>query len=298
MEKGLIFNVQRFSLHDGPGIRTTIFFKGCPLRCSWCQNPEGIEPNPQLLCYANRCIGCESCLNVCPEKAISITPRGPEIDYLSCRACFECTAVCPTGALEQAGRAEAVSALVEEGLKDRFIFEQSGGGVSFSGGEPLMQPDFLLTLLKAFKNEGVHTVVDTCGYADRSIMEAVLDWADMVIFDLKFVDDDKSVKHTGVNCRQIVENLKLLLEAGTPYRIRMPIIPTINDSREDIGSLAGLLKELKIGELEIIPYHRYGSAKYARLGLDYTLGDLEQPSADSLEEAINIFRSYNIKAYV
>lgn len=295
-EKGTIFNIQRFSLHDGPGVRTTIFFKGCSLRCIWCQNPEGIMAHKQLLRHPQRCLACYLCRSLCPEKAIIIDNDGVlTVDRFACRSCFSCAVNCPAEALEIAGREISVDELVEEALKDLVLYEQSGGGVTISGGEPFLQGPFLLTLLKALKAKGIHTAVDTCGYAEPGIVLAAVKCADLFLFDIKFADERLSLEYTGKPNDLILKNLELLSINKSAVRVRMPVIPGINDHRNNIEAIGRFLNKFGFDSLELIPYHQFGVVKYTRLGLDYKLDGLTAPSDEKMENIKSIFNEMGLK---
>ena len=295
-EKGFIFNIQRFSLHDGPGIRTTVFFKGCPLRCMWCQNPEGISLNKTLFCNSNKCLDCRSCEKVCPEHAVSFSEFGPLINRDRCTLCLECVEACPVETLEAAGREISVPELVGDILKDRVIFEESGGGATFSGGEPLFQPEFLVALLKALKNLDIHTTVETSGYSPWTVLEETAAWTDLFLYDLKLVDEEKSKHYTGTTNTLILDNLKALAEKGSNIQVRMPLIPSINDDYVNLQQTAAVLIKAGIDELDLIPYHKLGTAKYANLGLDYKLPHIKEPSTDQCFQAKSILKRYGIAA--
>ncbi len=295
MKKGFIFNIQRYSLHDGPGIRTTIFFKGCPLSCWWCQNPESISPEADIMRQPERCLGCAACMEVCPEEAIRVGETGPVINRDLCARCLKCAGVCPAEALEAVGKEYTVEELVKEALKDRFIFDKSGGGITFSGGEPLMQPDFLEEALKAFNREEVHTVIDTSGCAPWAVLERIADRADLFLYDLKLADDLESRKFTGMSNRLGIDNLKKLVEKGAWIKVRMPVIPTINDHDKNIDAVAELLKECGFDELELMPYHNLGTAKYTRLDLEYRPGTIDTPAAEELNRIKDRFKTQGLK---
>lgn len=295
MLKGFIYNIQRFSLHDGPGIRTTIFFKGCPLQCWWCQNPESISRSYNLSKHPERCLGCGSCLAICREKALAIDRDGPVIDRHRCNLCLECATTCPAKALEAIGEEITLEALIEEALRDRFIFDDSGGGITLSGGEPLLQLDFLSALLEAFKKEGIATAVDTCGYASWPALSLAASLADLVLYDLKLVDSAKSRLYTGVPSIPIIENLEKLAAVKDRILVRFPVIPTITDERENLEAIAATLKRCGLKELELIPYHRYGRSKYDRLDLHYRPGEITPPAPEQLKEIVMFFENRGIK---
>lgn len=292
--EGNIFNIQRFSLHDGPGIRTTVFFKGCPLSCLWCQNPEGMSMDQVIFRHTDRCISCGACVENCPEKAIELSEHGPIIDRLKCNLCMICTDNCPTGALEAAGRSINVQELVTEVLKDRIVFEESGGGVTISGGEPLMQPDFLKNLLTALKIEGIHTAVETSGLASWNSLRSIMDNTDLFIYDLKLVDPELCRKYLGVNSDTIITNLYQLHKSGAELIVRMPIIPTVNDSSACLQRAADSLKETGITKLELLPYHRLGSTKYEKLDLEYTIGGIEPPDRNIMDRVRAVLEAAGI----
>ncbi len=276
-QTGLVFDVKRGSAEDGPGIRTTVFLKGCPLRCVWCHNPEGLDPRPVLSVTPGRCIasdggaGCGACAAACPEGAITLADDGtPITDRDRCQACGRCVDACPTGARELRGASWSSAALVDEGARDRPFFDTSGGGVTFSGGEPLAQPAFLLDCLRACRDRGLHTAVDTSGYAPRAVALAAAAAADLVLFDLKHPDPARHARFTGVPLRVILGNLRALDAAGARLWLRVPVIPGVNDdvgAREGFVALLGTLRRRY--PVWLLPYHETAAAKYARLGRVY-----------------------------
>ncbi|MDW7738442.1 MAG: glycyl-radical enzyme activating protein [Bacillota bacterium] len=295
MIKGTIFNVQRFSLYDGPGIRTTVFFKGCPLSCWWCHNPEGIGGEAKLVVETRSCIGCASCVTICPEGALSLNDQNMAvIDYNRCNLCRKCLEVCPTGALELIGREVTVDELVDELLKDRIIFEESGGGVTLSGGEPLQQDEFIINLLKALKKEQIHTVVDTSGCAPWETIEEVAKWTDLFLYDLKLVDRDKSMKYTGVTGDNIRLNLQKMNSKGINILIRVPLIPTVNDDPESLRLLGEFLRECGITDLELLSYHKHGIHKKKKLGEKYQLADVVPPVVKEIKKIVSILSQYGL----
>ncbi len=294
--RGTIFNIQRFSLHDGPGIRTTVFLKGCPLSCIWCQNPEGISRDPQKIRHFQKCIGCYSCFEQCPQGAVKKGPAGPLVDSDLCCNCFYCAEVCPAAAVEKAGQTVTAEELLAELLKDRLVFEESGGGVTFSGGEPFMQPEFLIEMLRLLQQEGVHTSIETCGYTPWPNLKQALALTDLFIYDLKLIDDDQYKKYTGVSGNSILLNLKKLISSGVEIQVRMPLIKGINDNKLSLEKAADYLLEAEIEYIELIPYHNYGEAKYEKIGREYQLKGMSKYSNADLNRAKMILNRSGIKA--
>lgn len=283
---GVVFDVKRGSAEDGPGIRTTVFLKGCPLRCAWCHNPEGLDPRPVLSVTPGRCVRCGACVDACPEGAITLTEDGtPVTDRDRCAAAGRCVDACPTGARELLGAAWSSAALVDEVARDRPFFEASGGGVTFSGGEPLAQPDFLLACLRACRDRGLHTAVDTSGYAPRAVALAAAEAAGLVLFDLKHPDPARHARFTGVPLRVIVDNLRGLDAAGARLWLRVPVIPGVNDDAEARDGFVALLGTLRHRyPVWLLPYHETAAAKYARLGRGYGF----EPSGARLAEGVSV----------
>lgn len=297
MQTGTIFNIQRYCLHDGPGIRTTVFLKGCPLKCIWCQNPEGLKQASELIVHRNRCLKCGTCRDVCLQEAINYDRRGLIVDREKCINCFECIPLCPSKALEKAGRTVRVNDLVYELLQDRIIFEESGGGVTVSGGEPLMQFHFLQALLRELKNETIHTTVDTCGYAEWPVFEKIAEYTDLFLYDLKLVDDYKSIKYTGVSNLLILENLKYLQRCGCTLRVRVPLVPSVNDSMEDLKTMGAFLEHCAIDVIELLPYHYFGIDKYECLNLSYQMNKSSSLHLQQLDKAGVILETYGIRIF-
>jgi len=281
---GIIFNIQRFSVHDGPGIRTTIFFKGCPLHCLWCDNPEGQKAAPEMVFWKERCIHCETCVGVCPYNAIKTAGRRSKMILKGrCAVCGRCLDTCYSRALEQIGKYVTVDEVLEEIERDRIFFEASGGGVTASGGEPTAQPEFLTELLKRCKERLIHTAIETCGYAEWSILEKVLKYTDLVLYDIKDMDSVKHQKYAGVHNELILENAKKISSKLVPMVVRIPVVPRYNDREDNIEAMGRFISELPgVREVDLLPYHQFGEAKYKRLGLKYRLKGLKPPREEHL----------------
>lgn len=271
--KATLFAIQQFSTDDGPGIRTTLFFKGCPLRCAWCHNPEGLSPHPQLMWHDARCTGARACLSICPERALELTPRGVYVDRNRCTACGQCADVCPTAALEVIGNDWNAQELRNELLKDRVFYETSGGGITLSGGEPMQQADWLGEFLPRLKAERLHIALDTCGLAAWDRYEGVLPYVDLVLFDLKIVDAARHQAATGVSNALILENARRLSARGVPLWIRTPVIPNYTADLENIRALAQFIREHlpRVERWDLLAYTNLGKPKYHRLDLPYAL---------------------------
>jgi pyruvate formate lyase activating enzyme len=273
MDTGLIFNLQRFSTEDGPGIRTTVFLKGCPLRCPWCHNPEGLRPDPDLMWYDLRCIGAKDCLKVCPEKALNLRPEGMQIDRGRCTLCGKCRDACPTGAIEIIGRSYTPEELISELLKDQVFYQTSGGGLTFSGGEPMIQTDFLSRVLPHCKEAGMHVALDTSGAASWERYERILSWVDLILFDLKLMDEERHKQATGLSNATILENARRLAAAGKSMWIRTPVIPGYTDDPENIRLIGDFIREALpvVQRWDLLAYTNLGKPKYHRLDLPYRM---------------------------
>lgn len=299
---GSIFNIERLALHDGPGIRSVVFLKGCPLRCLWCSSPESQHKNPELLYDWQRCTHCLACLKACQEEALGVGPDGRVVlNRSQCRACGRCVTVCAQGARSLTGRIVPVSTVMQEIDKDAVFYHRSGGGVTLSGGEPLLQPDFSLAILKASRYRGIHTAMETCGYAPWEKLSACCAQLDLVYMDLKHADAAVHQRLTGVRNDLILKNIRQV-DAYCPQTalvIRVPVIPGCNDSREAIQEMAGFVNSLqRPARVELLPYHRYGLGTYERLGQEYRLVGVESPSLEQLEQLSGIFQGKGIAVQV
>ena len=258
--------MQRMSVHDGPGLRTTVFFKGCPLRCLWCGNPESQGLQPQAMFFKELCVGCGHCREVCPSGAVAVQEQSISRDFARCTGCGRCAAECPTGAAALTGRAYTVEEVMSVIRKDAAFYQRSGGGVTFSGGECTMQEGFLRQLMDACLAEGLHICLDTCGQTSRGLFEELMGKADLFLFDIKHMDNERHKALTGVGNGAILRNLRRLLERyPEKVRIRMPLIPALNDAQENIASMAAFLKPYGIKHVDVLPCHAFGRNKYAAL---------------------------------
>lgn len=275
--KALIFNVQKYNMYDGPGVRTIVFFKGCPLRCKWCSNPEGMERRPQVLFKKNSCISCNACVSVCLVGIHKVAEDGthridPSIDCIGCR---RCEAACTESALSVVGESKTISELMEIIEEDRSFYQISGGGVTLGGGEVLMQPEAAINLLMACKQEGINTAIETCGYAKKEVILKAAEFIDLFLFDIKHMDPQRHMELTGVRNELILGNLKELLHRRFPVKIRMPLLKGINDSKEEIDQVIEFLKPYRDHKnfkgIDLLPYHKMGVNKYSQLGWEYPI---------------------------
>ena len=296
----LIFDIKRYAIHDGPGIRTTIFLKGCPLRCVWCHNPESWSPLPQKTYKKSKCIGCLSCVEACPAGALRMGPDGIEPTSSKCLLCGKCAAECPSMALEISGREWNMDELMAQVEKERDIMERSGGGVTLCGGEPLMHPEYTLELLKELGRRGFHRTVDTTLFAPEGVVREVCSNCELVLADLKVMDTEVHRKYTGVPNELILKNMNLLSSLGTPWWVRIPLIREVNASKENIEASAAFLAGLPNppSRVDLLPYHDIGKGKHERLWTKYNPQGYAFSAPDKAEtdRIIAIFASYGIKA--
>lgn len=285
----MIFAVKPFEVHDGDGIRTTVFFKGCPLRCKWCHNPESFSAKREILYDPTACVHCLKCTTLCPANR---EEGGRHLfDRVACTACAVCEGVCSANALELVGRDPTPAALAEEILRDATFMQASGGGVTFSGGEPLLQIDFCVELAKLLKREGINLAVGTAAYVNREVLDRIIPYVDTFLFDVKAIDEDVHLRCTGVSNRTILDNIRYVDSLGIPMEIRYPYVPTYNDGEAiGVAKFVGTLQSAK--GLRLLPYHSYAEHKYACLGMQYPTADVPMPTKDSLEPILAEMRAF------
>lgn len=298
MVRGTVVQFERYAVHDGPGIRTVVYLKGCPLRCLWCHSPETQSPNPEVAIRGDRCIRCGTCLATCTHDAVVEAETGYDVSRDVCQLCAECAVVCPTGARDLVGRDMTAAEVVDELEKDVVFYDQSGGGVTFSGGEPLMQPDFLEALVRSCRARRLHTAVETCGLGDPAALDRIAAHTDLFLYDLKLMDEDRHRLVTGASNRVILENLARLVARGANIRVRFPLVPGVNDDERNVSALGEFVSSTGLNSVDILPYHRAGIAKYHRLGLEYPLPQVAPPTNGTLAAAAERLARFGLTVHV
>jgi pyruvate formate lyase activating enzyme len=293
---GMIFNIQRHSTEDGPGIRTTIFFKGCYMRCTWCHNPEGINSFPELVWYEVRCIGFKACMEACPTKALELTKEGVVIKRNYCNVCGECVKACPASALEVLGRVMTVDEVVGEASRDKVFYEKSGGGVTLSGGEPSMQPAFSIAIMRALRQQGVHLALDSCGGTSWKILHPLIKLADLILLDLKLMDESDHRRYTGIPLKRVLLNAREIAQTKKTIWVRTPVIPGYTDTEENVRHIARFIKsELPtVGRYELLAFNNVCAPKYQRLDRHWELEKESPMSEEKMERLVSIAKEEGV----
>jgi pyruvate formate lyase activating enzyme len=290
---GLVFLIQRYSIQDGPGIRTTVFLKGCPLKCWWCQNPESVDNRTELMTHSN-CLTCGKCVEACPDEAIMIDSLiGRKIDRKKCTRCFSCLEACPVKALTRVGDFMTIGEVLAEAVRDEVFYYRSGGGITLSGGEPLLQAAFTYELLKACQERGFHTALDTCGFAPWPVFEKVLRYVNLVLYDIKHLDSEQHKIATGKSNVLILNNLRKI-PSHIKVWLRVPLIPGYNDSPENLQGIGRLGKEINAEKVSILPYHKFGEGKIQQIGKKYVLEGMTLSSKEANQEAQKIIEDFGL----
>lgn len=293
---GLVFDFQRFSVHDGPGIRTNVYLKGCPLKCQWCQNPESIGRNPEIMLIPNNCIGCGKCLDICPAGAIhESSEKKRAVDRSRCDVCGACANQCYANALNVSGRYMSVSEVLAEVERDRLFYQNTGGGVTFSGGEPTAQPEFVAELARQAQMRDLHTTIETCGHVRWEIFQSILEHIDLVLYDVKHMDSQAHRRITGVPNELILDNLRRIAKGNVAFRIRVPLVPGYNDSHQNMRAMfefAGGLPNLEA--VDILPYHRMGESKWGQVDQPYELHGVSPHTREQVLAIVEIARDYGV----
>jgi pyruvate formate lyase activating enzyme len=299
MPTGEIFDIKKYAIHDGPGIRTTVFFKGCPLSCWWCHNPESVSKTTHRIYRPERCIGCKNCLSACLNGALVESQKQMQWIAANCVYCRSCAQACPAEAVEFIGKTMSVDDVMAEISKDAVFYDESRGGVTISGGEPLLQTSFLVALLDACGDLDLHRAVDTSGYADTETLLKVASRTELFLFDLKHMDPDKHCRYTGVSNQIILNNLKQLSQCGARIIIRLPVIPGINSDDENIDRTGSFISSLSgVGRVDILPYHSSAKTKYRNIGVKNNATHIRRPSGDCLESIVRRLKKFNLQVKI
>jgi len=299
--RGVVFNIQRYSIHDGPGIRTVVFLKGCFLKCLWCSNPESQDIKKEIAIYPKKCTKCLNCIKACPVNALKLKENSSEIeiDRSKCIRCGKCTQVCSSTALRLIGRDMYVEEILDEVMKDEVFYRRSGGGVTFSGGEPLMQVDFLKNLLIASKKEGLHTAIETSGFSSWQKIKKVINYLDLILFDIKHMDSEKHKQMTGVKNKLILNNARRIAKIDkSKLIIRIPFIPKYNNSENEIKEIFRFAKEIKVNNINILPYHNFGESKYINLGREYKIKNISLLEKNDLESFLEKGKNMGLNVFL
>lgn len=298
--KATVFDIERYALYDGPGIRTVVFFKGCPLRCAWCANPESQSPAPQFAFWPERCIGCGGCIQSCPVGALSVRDGRIARELSVCTHCAACVEQCPAEAMQLFGKTMRLAEVMEEILRDEAFYRTSGGGVTFSGGEALLHADFVSELARQCRGRGIHTCMETSGYAAWKQFAKLLPYIDCFLYDIKQTNAALHRQYTGRDNAQILKNLEQLAQSGASVTVRLPVIPGCNDQMENFQSIVQFLRERApaIRQVDLLPYHRLGRGKYDRLQIPYTLDQLEPPPASVMQQYKRFFEEAGFQVRV